>query len=75
MFTTKGWDAFPESTAEELCGGVCNPLFEGQNDPNWGTYMAGDHRVLVCGFQHPLFASREDPQEQVKEFLDLRASL
>ena len=72
VFTSKGWRAFPETTVEELSGGVCKPLIQGLTEPNWGTYMAGGHRVLVCGFRHPLFASGQNMREQVRTFLELR---
>lgn len=72
VFTSKGWNEFPETTLEEISGGRCNPLIQGSEKPNWGTYLAGEHHVLVCGFRHPLFARREDMREQVQAFLKLR---
>ncbi len=75
VFTSKGWRAFPETTVEESSGDTCTPLLEGQKDPNWGTYMVGDHRVLVCGFRHPQFATGENMTKQVRAFLDLRPQI
>jgi hypothetical protein len=72
VFTSKGWRAFPETTVEEISGGVCTPLLEDEKEPNWGTYMAGDQRVLVCGFRHPQFSKGEDMRTQVQAFLKLR---
>jgi hypothetical protein len=72
VFTSKGWRDFPETTLEELSGGMCTPLIPGRKEPNWGTYMAGDEPVLVCGFRHPQYAVSEGMREQVKAFLELQ---
>ena len=72
VFTSKGWRSFPETTVEAMSGRTCKPLIPCHKFPNWGTYIAGDHRVLVCGFRHPLFASGDGMREQVRAFLKLR---
>ena len=74
VFARKGWCDFPETTKEELSVGMCTPLIQGQKEPNWGTYMAGDQSVLVCGFRHPQGALGEKIREEVKAFLELRPS-
>lgn len=72
VFTRKGWGAFPETTVEEQSGNVCTPLISNLSEPNWGTYMAGSHPVLVCGLRHPQFARSDDMRQQVRAFLELR---
>ena len=71
IFTRKGWKSFPETTVEEQEGRTCNRLFNDSEEPTWGTYLVGEHRVLACGFRHPQFARGEDLEGQVREFLRL----
>ena len=68
VFTTKGWNSFP-LTDQERAGGRCTPLIEGLENPSWGDYTVGDHRVRACGFRHPQGAAIDKMKEQVQAFL------
>jgi hypothetical protein len=65
VFSRKGWNQCPDTVE------ATQPLNANPKD-TWGFYEAGGHKILACGFRHPLFAKIEDMQLAVQEFLKMR---
>lgn len=67
VFSRKAWRDFPP-TIEEKDHRPCHPLFPDLREPSWGTYLAGNRRILACGFEHPLGANGKFMRDAIREF-------